>query len=55
MSSLGGGAMKMTSRRHSTEATSGTPMERWFWARKGEIEAGGWMRWIMGVLSLRLL
>jgi hypothetical protein len=41
MSPLGGGAMKMTSRRHSTEATSGTPMGRWFWARKGEIEAGG--------------
>jgi hypothetical protein len=32
MTSLGGGATKMATRWHSTEAVGGTPMRRWFWA-----------------------
>jgi hypothetical protein len=54
MTPLGGGAVKMATRRRSTEVPGGAPMGRWFWVRGGEIGArvGGW---IMGVLSSRLL
>jgi hypothetical protein len=40
MTPLGGRAVEMATRRRSTEVVGGAPMERWFWARGGEIGAG---------------
>jgi hypothetical protein len=40
MMPLGDGVAEMPTRRRSTEATSGSPMGRWFQTRGGEIGAG---------------
>jgi hypothetical protein len=54
MTPFRGGAVEMVTRRHSTEATGGAPMRRWFLARGGEIGVRV-VQWIMGVLLSRLL
>jgi hypothetical protein len=51
---LGGEAAEMATRRRSIEAIGGAPIRRCS-SREEERLKPGWVRWIMGVLSSRLL